>query len=115
MLSDYFGCYLTPSELAHNAHNYTKDGLVVWSDLSFAKFKFVKRTYTRDDSAILDALKDPAKAVILQVNNGAHWVLALRKNLFGNSYTVADPWLGDKCDVLKRYHNIVGAAFFCIK
>lgn len=112
MLSDYFGCYKSPLELAGNAKNYTKDGLILWTNLTFAKMKFTLRANGRDDGMIQEALKNPNKAVMLQVNNGAHWVVALRKTLFGKSYIVADPWSGDRCDVIKRYHNITGMAFF---
>lgn len=112
MLSDYFQCYKSPSELAHNVNNYTKDGLIIWKNLKFDKMKFASRDYGRNDRMIQQAIKDPNRAVILQVDNGAHWVTALRKTYVGNSYIVADPWSGDKCDVIKRYKNITGAAFF---
>ena len=112
MLSDYFGCYRSPEELAHNANNYTKSGLVIWQNIIFNKMSIGWREYKRDDKKIQEYLKDPNKAVILQVDNGAHWVVALRKTLFGNSYIVADPWDGTKCDVIKKYHNITGAAYF---
>ncbi len=32
MLSDYFRGYISPIQIAHNANNYTKDGLVVWGN-----------------------------------------------------------------------------------
>ena len=84
MLSDYFGCYKSPLEIAHNASNYTPDGLVVWSRLMFARMQFVRRDRTFDAAAIADSIKDPNKAVMLEVNNGQHWVVAIRKTLFGN-------------------------------
>lgn len=112
MLSDYFKGYLSPDKIASNKKNYTKDGLVVWEALKFPTMKFSGRVRTRDDRAIKAILKNPSRAVILNVNSGAHWVAALRPTLFGNSYIVADPWSGDKCDVLKRYKNITGFAYF---
>ena len=115
MLSDYFNCFKTPAEIAINKDWYTQDGLIIWNKLNFTKMAFVERIYRRDDRTIQAALKDPNRAVILQVNNGQHWVVALRKTLFGNSYIVADPWDGTKCDVLKKYHDITGMAFFSRK
>ena len=115
MVATYFGDDTNPSELAHNVANYTKDGLIIWQNLRLPTMKFLKRTYGRDDNQIREAIKNPDTAVILQVNSGAHWVVALRGTLIGNSYIVADPWDGTKCDVLKKYHNVSGAAFFARK
>lgn len=114
MLSDYFGGYVAPDTIASNVHNYISD-LINWKTLDFKNFKFVWRAYQRDDVRIKDALKDPNKAVILNVNNGAHWVVALRPTLLGNSYIVADPLGGKKVDVIKAYKNITGAAYFARK
>jgi hypothetical protein len=115
MLSDYFGSYKTPKELAHNAYNYTPTGLVLWTHLAFDKMKFVWREYFEDTKRIDAAIKDPKQAVILQVNHGQHWVVALRKTWYGNDYLVLDPWDGSKCFAKKKYHNISGAAFFSSK
>ena len=112
MLSDYFGSYVSPGQAARHLTWYTPDGLIIWQALQFDKMKFVRRETGRDDVYILAALKDPNRAVMLQVNNGQHWVVAIKKNLLNNSYQVADPWMGDKCDVISRYHNITGAAYF---
>ena len=115
MLSDYFNCYVTPAEIAHNAANYTKDGLVVWKNLKFGKFRFVARDYAEDRAKISEFIKDPDKAVILNVDGGHHWVVALRKSLVGNDWVVADPWNGDKCGAKARYKDVVGAAYFTLK
>jgi hypothetical protein len=112
MLSDYFKCFKSPLEIAHNVSNYTPDGLILWQNLRFDKMCFVRREYVRNDQAIQEALKNPNKSVILQVNNKAHWVVALRKSFGGNDYLVADPWDGTKCWVIEKYHNITGAAYF---
>lgn len=112
MLSDYFGCYQSPLQIANNAHNYTPEGLIIWNNLSFSKMKFVWREYGRNDAKIQDSIKDPKKAVILQVSNGTHWVVAISKNLIGGDYTVLDPWTGKKCNALATYHNITGSAHF---
>ena len=112
MLTDYFWCYTNPAQLAGQKDLYTKDGLILWNNLEFRKMRFVNRFYMRDDEKIADALKDPDKAVILEVANRSHWVVGLRPTYIGDSYVVADPWSGDKCDVIKRYKNITGGAYF---
>jgi hypothetical protein len=117
MLSDYFKCYKNPKEIAHNVANYTKDGLIVWVNLKFDRMKFVRREYGRNDAKIDQALKNPNQAVILEVNNRSHWVVALRKTWFGlgSDYLILDPWTGRKEYALKKYHNITGSAFFAKK
>ena len=113
MLSDYFGCLVYPDAIAKNVYNYTKDGLVIWEALKFAKMRFAQRVQGRpSDSLIQACLKDPDKAIILQVDNGQHWVVALSKNFFGNDYTVLDPWTGKKCNAMSVYKNITNAAIF---
>jgi len=112
MLSDYFTCFKSPLELASNVANYTKEGLIIWSVLRFENMRFVLREYGRNDFNISHALKDPSSAVILQVDNGAHWVLAVRKSFLGNDYIIVDPWDGKKKKCLKTYNNITGAAYF---
>lgn len=122
MLSDYFKCYKSPKDIAHNAANYTPvghpqgPGLIVWNNLKFDKMKFVWRDYGEKPEKIADAMKDPDKAVMLQVHNGAHWVVALRPPYFfeghKGDYWVADPWTGTKTWAKARYFNITGAAYF---
>jgi hypothetical protein len=112
MLSDYYGFPVTPDRYAANSSFYTPDGLIVWAKLKLFPFRFVRREYGRNDDAIKAAIKDPNQSVILQVNKGQHWVLALRPTLFGNSYVVADPWDASKVDVIAKYHDITGAAYF---
>jgi len=70
------------------------------------------REYKRDDKKIQEYLKDPNKAVILQVDNGSHWIVALRPTILGKDYVCADPWTGKKCLAIKDYHNITGATYF---
>jgi ABC-type bacteriocin/lantibiotic exporter with double-glycine peptidase domain len=115
MISDYFRCYVRPDIIAADASRYTKDGLVLWQNMKFANFKFEKRLYTRDDTEIITSLKDPKKAVILQVDNQQHWVVALSKTWFGKDYNVLDPWFGDKRTACGTYKNITGSAHFVRK
>lgn len=115
MLSDFFDCYMSPAEIAADKKRYTKAGLVLWEFMTFKNMAFKVRTYGRDDKAIQAALKDPNMGVALQVNNGAHWILALRKTIIGNDYVCLDPWDGAKCNAIGKYHNITGAAYFVRK
>lgn len=120
----YFGVTLTPAQLAMNAACYTQEGyqdgagLIVWDKLILpGGFRCVRRIGTRwepqrDDAAIQKSLKDPDEFVILQVDNGHHWVLALRKTLFGNDYKVEDSWFGDVRTAIGTYKNITGSAHF---
>lgn len=112
MLSDYFKCYQSPPKIAQKAENYTKDGLILWNKLSFDKMQFVERIYFYDRRRIEQAMKDPKQAVILEVNNRSHWVVALRKTYFGDDIVILDPWTGAKAQAFKDYHEITGAAFF---
>ena len=110
MLLDYFGCFQTPPAIASHTDWFNDIGKVLWTKLRFDHMQFVWRGYTRDDGKIQAAIKDPNQAVLLSVNGGTHWVVALRKTLWGNSYVVADPWTGGTCDVLSKYHSIEGYA-----
>jgi len=114
MLSDYFDCYKSVTEIAHNVHNYTWDGLIIWKNLSFENMKFEKREYRYNRENILDALSDPDRAVILQVADGAHWVVAYSTKMFSLDIAVADP-LELPCKIVpvfKKWKNITGAAYF---
>lgn len=112
MLSDYFGCYRTPKELAHDASNYNSDGLIIWGNLGFPKMRFTVREHGHHRTNILKAMKEKNSAVILQVNNGQHWVVGLRPALIGNDYIVLDPLGGKKVSAKKKYGNVTGAAYF---
>jgi len=114
MFSDYFGCYLSPGEIA--AHNswYTSAGLVNWLKLAFAKMAFDWRQYGEDNARIDAALADPDRAVGLQVNGGKHWIACVRKVKLANGttdYVAADPWTGRDCFAKLTYKNITGSVF----
>lgn len=112
MLSDYFKCYKSPLELAKNANNYTKDGLIIWGNLKFDKMAFDRRVYKEDKADIKAALAHKDRAVILQVDNGNHWVVALRPTLWGDDYVILDPWDGTKQYAKGKYKNVTGYASF---
>jgi len=111
MLSDYFGAFFNPDTLARNVKLYTSDGLIIWKNLMVANFKFERREYGRNDTEIMKALKDPNRAVILEVANHSHWVVCIGKTLFGN-YKIADPWFGDISTMARYKNDITGAAYF---
>lgn len=123
MISDDFGCYKSPLELAHNANNYTPDGLILWDNLNKTfegKMRFVWRGYgahgkytpMTDFSPLLRALENPLQRVAIEVNDGAHWVKLVKKNALGRDWTAIDAWDGRDINVLARYGNITGYAIF---
>jgi hypothetical protein len=112
MLATAFGKSVTPASVASRAENFTKEGLVWWAKLDVAGIRFLNRYYSRHDLVIQSALKDPAKGVLLQVGNGAHWVLAIRKSWIFNDYVIADPWTGRYGTACGDYGNITGFAVF---
>lgn len=107
-LSTYFGDNLTPADVA-NKIQFTSDGLILWNSCKFGHFEFERRSYALYDFDIRDALKDPDKAVILEVEHD-HWVAATGISILGG-YNIADPWFGD-FSTTRRYRQITGAAFF---
>ena len=115
MIGSYFGEEITPLQFAANANNFNKEGLVTWSNLKFNKMKFDRRSYLAGDSDIKRAISDPDRAVILQVNDGQHWLVAIRATFWGNDFVCADPFTGKKCLSKRDYHNISGCAFFSRK
>jgi hypothetical protein len=111
MMSSYFGCFYTPEEISRKYEWYTSDGLIIWDKLFFPCVKFMIRDYRYSPELVKKAIKDPKQAVLLQVNDGQHWVIGAKYNLFGRLMAV-DPWDGKLCDVLSKYRNITGAAYF---
>ena len=89
MLSDYFGGYKDPAWMSKNLQFLVDK--VIWKSINkVLNFNFVWRGYKYDEKVILDALKDPDKACLLEIRK-AHWVVGIRKvPLLG--YWVADPW-----------------------
>jgi hypothetical protein len=111
-----FSIGITPDAIARVAANYTKDGLIIWEALNLpGKFRMRSRLRGRNDAAIKSSLDSPDEFVLLQVSNGAHWVLATGKTLFGNDFKIADPWFGDRSTACGRYGNITGSAHFTRK
>lgn len=115
MLSDYFQCFQTPDQIAQKYVQYNMDGMILWSTLTLAHMAFEARVRSRDDQAIIAALKDPNRAVILNVNNNAHWVVAIGKVPFFNDFFVVDSWDGKVKRACATYKNITGFTTFIRK
>ena len=117
MLSQYYGVPITPDVVARHTESFNANGEYLWNyPFPFTLEKSIggKIQPTRNDAEIMKSLKGPRRGVVLQVDNGEHFMLALSKPLFG-SYTCADPWFGDKCDAVKRWKNITGSRHLLIK
>lgn len=115
MLSSFYGKIVLPSELARKKELFTKDGLIIWSQLGFLEsFQYVKRVYGYSHEEIKASLSDPDGAVILQLQ-GYHWVVALPGKATKGKYRIADPWLGDKTDTSRYKDLITGSAHFIRK
>jgi len=91
MLSDYFGEFVLPQQAIGQQVFFNKSGYVIWEKLSFKKFKLEKRIRNYDKFEILQSLKDPKRAVCLNVLGGSHWVVAV-KALPGDYYLCYDSW-----------------------
>lgn len=110
MLSDYYGHFRTPNVMASAHIPYTKDGLIIWDKMKLQGFNFQKRLRATDHKAIQDSLKHKNTSVILEVD-GCHWVVALSRVPFTNTYRIADPWDG-KVKYSTAYKRITGSAHF---
>jgi len=110
MLSNYFDQFKTPKELAQQL-KFTSEGLVIWSSLpEVLNFRLEKRLFALNNFEIDNSLKDPNRAVILNIAFGTHWVTALRKSYISRSYVCLDPLTGQKRNVY--WNEIVGSAHF---
>lgn len=105
----------TPDWLASKTDCFTPDGQLIYSVANkyFQEFGFVHygSENHRDDKRIQDCLKHPNFAAILNCDRGAHFVLAISKNVFG-SYICMDPWFANKSDVVKVWKDITGARYY---
>ena len=110
-LSTYFGEDLTPNDVNQRCL-FTSGGLIYWSSCHFDRFHFERREYSRNDEGIKRALQDPSAAVILQVDNASHWVVATGWQKEANTYKIADPWFGDWANLIRYKNDITGAAYF---
>lgn len=108
MASDYFSNFHKPDELAKKL-KYTDGGLLIWESIpSICNFKMALRFRSSDFVIIDEALRNPDKVCLLEVDRN-HWVVALGKIPFTKTYRIADPWFGDKA-LSSRYGRITGGA-----
>lgn len=115
MVSDQFGSFQDPSQIAGNTSWFTDSGLIIWKNIEIQNVKFNWRWYIENDNQILLYLSDiENKAVILNVLSGKHWIKAMKqvKTRTGTDYLCADPWTGKTCFAKATYGNIVGSAQF---
>lgn len=112
MVSDHFGKYVSPDKIARNEGNYTSGGLIIWGNLNLQGMKFVKRLRLYSFDEVMKSLNDPNQAVLLEVNHGQHWIVAMRKMWLKKDFICADPWTGKTCAALGDYYNITGSAHF---
>lgn len=110
-LTTYFKPDLTPRQILEKC-KFTPQGLIIWASCNFDNFVFERREYNRNDTQIYQAIADPNRAVILQVANKSHWVVATGWNYWQHLFKIADPWLGDRATMKRYADNITGAAHF---
>lgn len=110
-LSTYYGDNLNPAQV--NEHcEFTQSGLILWRSCRFNNFIFDRREYSRNDGRIRQALYEPGKSVLLQVQNARHWVVAIGEDIKNRLFRIADPYYGDRADMSRYNNDITGAAFF---
>lgn len=110
-MSAGFGDNLTPPEVL-NHFEFTDEGLLIWRTGTLPSIKWEHREYFRNDPEIGAALADANRAVMLQVNEGAHWVLGLGFDTMRERLIIADPWFGDMTDMSRYKNSITGASYF---
>ncbi len=103
MLSQFFGCYQDPGQIASDKGNY--DGSEVnWMKLHFPTFSFRWREGSYFGPSVIDmnmiksylshgdnSQTDKDRAVILEVANRSHWVVGLWPTYDGDILCI-DPW-----------------------
>ena len=109
MVTDRFNKWITPDSIA-TKQKFTKDGLILWTKLNLPTVSFIKRGYGRNDVEIVEAIQNPDKAVILEVEN-FHWVLCIGKSLLGG-YNIIDPWFGKPSTTRSYKDQVTGYAIF---
>lgn len=98
----------TPEILAKKLE-YTPDARILWESVHRKLGISTNRFYGHRKDVIASALdpKNTNQCVALNVDNGGHWVFALRALPF-NRYWVHDPWYDRK----RIYSGVVGGAVF---
>lgn len=105
MSLSWANCYRDPGYLAKYL-KYTSTGLLYWASIADVScMKFIWRGYPSNfkQAEIDEALKNPAKTCLGNVQNFSHWVLLIYRIPFTTKYWCADPWEGKR-----RFINGVG-------
>lgn len=91
--SSYFQEEATPGVLAKKL-SFTPSGLLIWSSIGkyFKTFQFEWRFYSFDKVRIDEALKDPKRVCLVNVDKGKHWVFVVGRYIPFLGYKVSDPW-----------------------
>lgn len=117
MLSSLFGGvpYKDPGQLAADAQLYNAEGLILWNQLPRifnGKLSMVARIQGMNRKAIADSIAGAKTAVILEVANHSHWVVA--HSPYGKDFYCIDPLDGKKKLALKTFGNITGSAHIVV-
>lgn len=105
MATSYFDIYIDPGKCAKTL-SYTKDALILWQSCLNIGLEFLKRGYICNTTVIDEALKNPDKVCLLNVDSGGHWVLGIYRVPGTKTFWVVDPWTGSR----KFYGGVVGFA-----
>ena len=123
MVAEEYGEPITPDKIAQSGW-LDADGSINWTKINFKNFDFrwregesSKNGWSRDDILIKNYLNEADKAVILNVNDGKHWILPIAWMPYDNDYLCIDPWTypSHTCMAIRDYKNIVGSVHLIAK
>ena len=83
---------------------YLLNGMLDWSSLKNIGLKLIYRSSVRNDEAANEALSNPDRFAVLEINHGAHFVLVVGRKLPLLGYRVYDPFYGDRA---YRYNSVI--------
>jgi len=107
-ISKFTGDYPYPDQLSRIL-KYDNRGILSYNS-DFSPLKYVGRFNYLSIATVEKYANSTDKAVILQINNGAHFVIANRVE--NSKIIIYDPWLGDECEVYSRYKKVTGMRLF---
>ena len=84
--------------------SYNQQGMLLWGSLGNWGLKLELKSEVPNDTAVNEALVNPDKFAVLEINHGAHFVLVIGKKLPLLGYRIYDPFYGDKA---YRYNSLV--------
>ena len=83
---------------------YSASGMLQWPSIASLGLKLEYRSGVRDDARVNEALANPNKFAILELNHGAHFVLVIGRKIPLLGYRVYDSFYGDKA---YRYNSVI--------